>query len=272
MGGRKNHLAVKADAPGNFRAQISQNRAGGFDLAEDLAGQTQPLDELFIPGLAPGPYQGGGGGVGILIGHYAGETVVQIIRDHQKMFRCGQLVRMLLLERAELVNGVERLVLDAGVGIELCKGQYRFQFISHGGGAVVPIGNRITDDIPLSVQQQKIHRPGIDSHGSGGKPCIMGGFQALNHTLNQIFHIPAQVPVLFNQPVLKTVDLMQSHTAIPDCTNHMAPAGCANIHGKITGLHLSLLFDTIILEFVAFGFASLIPSIPARQSGFHGLN
>ena len=140
-----------------------------------------------------------------------------------------------------MVNRVERLVLDAGTGVKFCKRQNGLQFLPHGGSAAIAVSNGIPDRGTIGIQKQKVNSPGINTDRCGRIACIVGGFQPLDHILNQAFHIPAKVTVLFNQAVFKAVDFMQGHNTMLHGANNVPAAGCSDIYSKITGLHLSLL-------------------------------
>ncbi len=71
--------AVKADIILDGGAQISQFGAGGADSAKDFARQTKPVDDFIVPILAYSAHQGSGGSIGVLVGHHAGQAVIQVI-------------------------------------------------------------------------------------------------------------------------------------------------------------------------------------------------
>lgn len=89
--------AVKADIILDGGAQISQFGAGGADSAKDFARQTKPVDDFIVPILAYSAHQGSGGSIGVLVGHHAGQAVIQVIRHHQKMLGSGKLFWVLFL-------------------------------------------------------------------------------------------------------------------------------------------------------------------------------
>ena len=92
----------------------------------------------------------------------------------------------------------------------LGKGQtvVTFQQFPHTLGAFIAVGHGIADALAVSVQQHKIHRPGINANGRGGVSGIVGGFQAIHHFCHQGIDIPAQVAVFAADAVLKPVDLL----------------------------------------------------------------
>ena len=88
--------AVKADIILDGGAQISQFGAGVLILPKILRGRP-PVDDFIVPILAYSAHQGSGGSIGVLVGHHAGQAVIQVIRHHQKMLGSGKLFRVLFL-------------------------------------------------------------------------------------------------------------------------------------------------------------------------------
>ena len=130
---------------------------------------------------------------------------------------------MLIFQRRELVGRVERLVLDAGAGIVFGKGKGWFQRFAYPGGAAVPVGDGIADDLPLSVQQHKVNGPGVDAHGGGRVAGGFAGAQAFEHAVPQCLQVPAQVPVFFNQAVFKAIHFVQRHAPVLHSADDMPP-------------------------------------------------
>ena len=100
---------------------------------------------------------------------------------------------MFLLQRHQLVDCVELLVLDAGAGVMLGKGQtvVTLQRLAHALCALIAVSHGIADTLAVSVQQHKVHGPCINADGGGGVPGIMGGLQAVHNFSRQGIDIPA---------------------------------------------------------------------------------
>ena len=157
---------------------------------------------------------------------------------------------MLFFERHQLVDCVELLVLDAGAGVMFGKGQtvVTLQRLAHALCALIAVSHGIADTLAVSVQQHKVHGPGINADGGGGVPGIMGGLQAVHHFCRQGVNIPAEVAVYAADAVLKPVDLLQADFAVLHGADNVPPAGRANINCQKTGLHNCLLFGKITVR------------------------
>ena len=239
MGGGQDNLSVKADFRLHSRGQVPQHRARHPDGLEDAAGQAQLGNQFLVPVLDVCPHQRRGAGVGVLIRGHTAEQIVQVIGHHQEDFCRVQLLRVFLFQRHELVNGVERLVLDAGAGIMLGKGQavVLFQCLADALGALIAVGHGIAEAFALLIQQDEIHRPGVNADGRGGKACVMGGLQAVDDLLGQRVNVPAEVAVLAADAVFKAVDLLQGDLAVLYRADNVPPAGRTNVNCQCTGLH-----------------------------------
>ena len=158
---------------------------------------------------------------------------------------------MFLLEGHKLVDRIERLVLDAGAGIMLGKGQavLLFKRLTDALGALIAVGHGIADALPCLVQQNEIHRPGVNADGCGGKPGIVGSAQAVDDLPGQRVDVPAEVAVLAPDAVLKAVDLLQDDPAVLHGADNVPPAGCADVDRQCTSLHSVLLLCKMTVLF-----------------------
>ena len=90
------------------------------------------------------------------------ETIVQILRHHQKVGCFFKLLRVLLLERPELIDRVEARLLDTSPGIKLFKAHHLSFNLDIGiGGARIAIGNCIGAKLALFVKENEVHAPRI---------------------------------------------------------------------------------------------------------------
>ena len=150
MGRRQDDFGIKADHCLHRRGQMPHHGTRRFDRLEDPARQAEPLQQRIVPVFAVCADQRRCAGVGILIGGHAAEQVVEVVRHHQKHFGGCQLLGVFLLEGHKLVDRIERLVLDAGAGIMLGKGQavLLFKRLADALGALIAVGHGIADALP----------------------------------------------------------------------------------------------------------------------------
>ena len=169
---------------------------------------------------------------GTVLGHLTPEVQAKVGFDAEVILPAthdtsGQLFRVLFFERHQLVDCVELLVLDAGAGVMLGKGQtvVTLQRLAHALGALIAVSHGIADTLAVSVQQHKVHGPGINADGRGCVPGIVGGFQAVHHFCRQGVNIPAEVAVYAADAVLKPVDLLQADFAVLHGADNVPPTG-----------------------------------------------
>ena len=151
MGGGKQRLAIESQALPHPRGKSPHREAGLAQLSEQAAGIAQPVQKLPIPGLGPGVHQAGGGGVGVLVFHLAGEAVGQVLRHHQKPLGPLQELGLLLFYGHELIDGVELLLLNAGAAVELLERDLLFHQPVHALGTAVPVGHGVPQGVPVSI-------------------------------------------------------------------------------------------------------------------------
>ena len=160
-----------------------------------------------------GIYKAGSCCVGVLVFHVTGQTVNQVFGDHQKASGSFQQLRLLALHRHQLVDGVEDLLLDARVAVQLLRGDQLLYHLVHALSSIVPVSHGIPQGLAFLVQKQKVHRPGINAHTVRNFGKLPAPFQASDHLPEQTFHVPAETSVLFGEFVFKPIDLFQAQPA-----------------------------------------------------------
>ena len=129
----------------------AQVGAGHHDVAEDAARDVELVQDGLVPVLRACVQQAGGGSVGVLVGLGAGKQEGQVIGDHQERFGGSQLLWMLALQCQQLVDGVERLALDARAAVYRI---VRHDFVGHGVhavGALVAVSHGIAQHLVVFV-------------------------------------------------------------------------------------------------------------------------
>jgi hypothetical protein len=127
----------------------------------------------------------------------------------------GKLLWVLVLEGAELVGRVERLVLYARARVVLREGQHArtLKLLANALGARVAVANGLADAAVLGVEQDKVHAPGVDANGCGREALLVRGSEAVKDALPQGVDVPAQMPRALHKAVLKAVDLGEPQAA-----------------------------------------------------------
>ena len=100
-----------------------------------------------------------------------------------------------------------------------------FQHLAHTLGALIAVSHGITDTLAVSVQQHKVHSPGINADGGGGVPGIVGGLQTVHNFSCQSIDIPAQVAVFPVDAIFKAVDLLQGDFAVLHDADNVTSTG-----------------------------------------------
>ena len=237
MGGRQHHLRCKARLGGDSGRQRPHHRSRHGQRSEQRPGQPQTVQQLSVPAAVPGVDQAGAGGVGVLLLFHPGEQVVEIVGDHQQASGPGQLVRVFGLKGRQLVDGVEALLLDAGVCVQLRRRDQALHHGVHPLGTAVPVRHRVPQQPSFRVQQHKVHRPGVDADGGRDLSTHAAGLQPRQDPLPQQLQIPAVVAVSAHLPVCKPVHLLQDHSVPFQPAKDAPSAGRPNVDGQMIIAH-----------------------------------
>ena len=160
----------------------------------------------------------------------AAELIHQVFRDHQEIrdtFQApGQLVRI------QLINGIEGLILNPGMAVQLIEGHDLMHFGNGRLRAAVTIGIA-GEYLLITAHQHIVNAPGI--HGKGGKVRITGQrrVNALPDITEQRVNIPGQVPVLLRDAVGKTEDLLCPDFPVFLPADNVTAAGRTDINGEM---------------------------------------
>ena len=223
--GRQHHGRGVTDLLGDVGRELAEHGAGHGRLQEDALGNTKARKDLGVPRALLGVEHAGSARVGVLVGLDAGQTPVEIVGDHQEGTSCLELLGMLVLEGEQLIERVERLTLNAGAGIDLGRIHNLVGNFVDAVSAGIAVGDRITDDLVVLIEQHEINTPGIDSDGGRSlSGLILDGAQACDNMVEQSLNVPAVVAVYALLLVIEAVDLLVGHLAVLDPAGKNATA------------------------------------------------
>ncbi len=114
---------------------------------------------------------------------------------------------MLALERQQLIDGVERLTLNARAAIYLIGRNDSVGHSVHAAGALVAVGYGIAEHVVFGIEQHEVDRPGVDTHGFGRIACFFAFCQAGNGFAEQHIHVPAVVTAGAFLDIVEAMDL-----------------------------------------------------------------
>ena len=214
------HVGAQPELGGHVGQQRPDDVARGAQRRQDRGGHADQVGELGGPGPRADVVQPGRGGVGALGPHLAGEPVAQQVRQQQR--RVAAFSSSGVPAAAELVDRVERQLLDAGAGVQLG----RVDLLQHprgdAVGARVTVGVRLAEQLLPRVEQPVVHGPGVDPdavHRTTGR----GRPQPRQHLAVQAGHVPVQRPVDADGRVGEPVHLGQRERLRADLGDHHPP-------------------------------------------------
>ena len=142
---------------------------------------------------------------------------------------------MLLLERGELVDGVEEHLLDAAAGIELVGGNRGVHERVRALRARVAVGHHIRAGQALLIKENEVHAPGIDADGDGDLADLLALGDALQHAAGERLVVPAVVAVLADLRVVEAVDLLEDHLPVFEVAEDVASRGRPDVDCEMVG-------------------------------------
>ena len=145
-GGRDDVRGV-ANLRFDFGRHGTQIGAGHNHVAEHVARNVECFQNRTVPLLGTRVHQARCGSVGIFVGLGAGKQEGQVIGNHQERLRVGNLLRMLTLQGQQLVDGVERLALNAGTAIHRIRCHDGIGHGVHAVGALIAIRHGIAQHL-----------------------------------------------------------------------------------------------------------------------------
>ena len=206
--------------------QRADDAARPAQRREQPAGQARRADEPSRPGLRPGVVELGGGRVGQLGADLAGEPVGQQVRDQQQGLRAVQLPGP--GRRGELIDRVERQLLDPGHRVQLGRADPRGYLAGDPVGPAVAVVHRVAQQRAVRAEQAVVHGPRVDA--DAGQVRAPGrGAQPGQHVRVQPEDVPVQRAQHPDRLVAEPVRLAQPQRARPGPAGHHPAAGRAEI-------------------------------------------
>ena len=235
------HLQIKAHPILYFRSEASDSGAGHGDRPEERGLVSEHADQFAIPCLCDGAYKLCSRRVRVLGHHLPGQKIVEVIGDEQQMLCLPHQFRFVRLDRHQLIDGVEDLLLDPRARIERLRRDDLIYLLIYSLCTMVTIAVGISEYSSFPVKKHIVHRPCIDPHTDRDLPELFAFLQSAQDLFEEHCKIPAEMPVLFHQPVLKTVDLLCADHPVLHMAEDVAPAGSSDIDCKIVLFHIVLL-------------------------------
>ena len=138
-------------------------------------------------------------------------------------------LRLLLNQRAQLIQGVKGQKLNAAAAIDVVLAKLRDGLCHQPVGAAVAIRDGQADAVAVAVEQNVVHPPGINADAVDAYPVIADVVQPGADLRFQGINIPGIKTVLFLQAVGETVHFAKRKCALAAVPGgeHYAAAGCA---------------------------------------------
>ena len=150
---------------------------------------------------------------------------------------------MFIFKSCQLVDRVEKLLLNTRLFVEELCGDGLLHDRIHPCRAAVPVGYRVADWLVIFVKKDVINAPGVDADRLRDLPERFQGLEAAQDSTPEVVHVPAVVPVLMDLLVVEPENLLKNDLSVLHTAQDMAARGCADIDGEVILLHLVSLLS-----------------------------
>ena len=197
-------------------------------MCQNIRGDIQFVEDLFLPGPGIGIQQSAGGGDRIFRQGFTGQHHHESIRHEEDFCAVPEIFRVILMIRKELIDCVERHQLDPGLGVKFFFRQDLMDVIHCRHEAGIPVAVRLPDGLAVP-EKDHVHAPGIDGEGADITVRRAGFFQPFLQLVGECGEIPVESAVFFIRMIGETVDFLQLQFAFFHPTDDRAPAGRAQV-------------------------------------------
>ena len=189
---------------------------------------TKPLHDLQIKFSGFGIHHAHGGSVGVFPRLDTAKFPHEVFRNHQHIRDTIQPSVYLLV--IELINGVERLKLAPGVGIQFGKRHFFTHLRDNRFGTAVPVGIDWIHFL-VALQEHIIHAPSVDGQAFNVLKLLESLQNPPHYIRKQHANVPRQVSIFLHNTVGKAIDLFRLQLFPLYPAHNMPPGGGADVDG-----------------------------------------
>ena len=199
-------------------------------LLENLSRISQHIDQLIIPVLSCRAYKLSCGCLCVFTGFLSCKKEMEIIRYMKKCLCLLQILRMFLLHCHQLIYSVVDCFLDTGSCIQILQRNCLINFLIHSLCTMITITYSISKNLIIFVKKYKINTPGINAHAYRNLANLFTFFETIYDLGEKAVKLPAELSILLNHAVLKTIDFFQDHFSVFHMSQNVTSAGCSDIY------------------------------------------
>ena len=166
----------------------------------------------------------------ILTGFLACKKIMEIIRYMKHSFSLFQIFRMFCLHSHQLIYRVENCFLNTGTCIKILKRNRLIYFLIHTFISVITISNCISKNLVVLIHQYKVNAPGINTHAYRNLADLFTFLKTIYDLGEKAVKLPAELSILLNHAVLKTIDFFQDHFSVFHMSQNVTSTGCSDIY------------------------------------------
>ena len=162
---------------------------------------------------------------------------MKIIRNHQHCSRLFHVLRIILFDGHQLVNGIINRFLNPCSGIQIVLAYDFVYLLVHSVRPVVPVTHRFSENLILLIKQYKVYAPGVNPHTFRDFSDFMAFFHSGYNLVKKPLHVPVKNAVFLVHAVPEAVHFLQLYFSVLKTSQYMPPAGRADINCKKIFFH-----------------------------------
>ena len=199
-------------------------------LLEYLSWISQHIDQLIIPVLGCRAYKLSCGCLCVLASFFACKKKMEVVRYMKKCLSLLQILRMFLLHCHQLIYCIVDRFLDTGSCIQILQGNCLINFLVHSLCTMITVAYRVAKNLVILVKKYEVNTPGINTHAYRDLADLFTFLKTIYDLGEKAVKLPAELSILLNHAVLKTIDFFQDHFSVFHMSQNVTSTGCSDIY------------------------------------------
>ena len=244
---RCDNFYVKADFFLKFFCQMSYTCARHDQFLENSSRISQFVDDLIIPVFCLCIYHLACCSLCILTGLLSCQKEVKVIRHMKKSLCLLQIFRMFCLNCHQLVYRIVNSFLDTCSCIQFFKWNDLVNFFIHSLCTMVAVSDCVTKYLVIFIKKNEVNTPGINAHAYRNLADLFTFLKTCNDFFKNTVKFPAEFSILLYHTILKTMNLLELHSAILHVSKDQTSTGCSHVYCCVILSHCKNLLNVFLL-------------------------
>ena len=95
---------------------------------------------------------------------------------------------------------------------------------------MITVAYRVAKNLVILVKKYEVNTPGINTHAYRDLADLFTFFETIYDLGEKAVKLPAELSILLNHAVLKTIDFFQDHFSVFHMSQNVTSTGCSDIY------------------------------------------